>query len=673
MYTASLMHQAVSLGARGGKVCGIAGFLDSRPAATAEESRARAFAMTETLRHRGPDAGDAWADPHAGVGLGHRRLAIIELSRAGAQPMASASNRFVITFNGEIYNYRALRTELTALGYPFRGHSDTEVLLAGLEHWGLEKLLARVVGMFAFAAWDGAERTLVLARDRAGKKPLYYGWGAAGFLFGSELRALRRDPGFDASLDREALAAYVRSGFVPHPLSIHRGARKLPPGSWLRVRAEEPPWSPSPVAYWSAREEVEAAASDPHPGPYETAVDELESRLAEAVRDRLLASDVEVGALLSGGVDSTAVVALAQAGRTRPLRTFTIGFAEPRRDESAAAAETAAFLGTDHEGLVVTPEEARGLVPELPGIYDEPFADVSQIPTALVARLARRHVKVVLSGDGGDELFGGYAHHADCLRAWAGLRRWPRGLRRVAEGAARAAARGAWRLGRPRPAGDPARVSRVLRAASRLERRATGWSAPDPVELLARRFARGDPEAFVPGAPAPRAPLYDPAARARVGDPLLALRHFDFLGFLGDDVLVKVDRATMAVGLEARCPILDARVVAFAWRLPAAFLIDARGGKRILRDVAARHVPAAWLERPKRGFGAPVGDWLRGPLRPWAEDLLAEDRLRRAGLLDAAAVRTVWAQHRAGWRNHENLLWAFLMFEAWRDAQAART
>lgn len=644
-------------------MCGIAGLWDPQARLAAAERRALCAAMTAALRHRGPDDGGVWVDEAHGVALGHRRLSIVDLSPAGAQPMRSGSGRWVLTYNGEVYGYAALREELAGLGHGFRGHSDTEVLLAAVERWGVEASLGRIRGMFAFALWDAERRELWLARDRAGKKPLYYGWNDGVLLFASELHALRRHPGFDAGIDLAALGAYVEHGWIPHPLSIHRGARKLPPGSLLRVGADDPPGAERPAAWWSARDAAEEAARSPFAGSLDEAVDRLEALLEGAVAERLVA-DVEVGALLSGGIDSTVVVALAQRRASRPLRTFTIGFREPRHDESGPARAVAARLGTRHEELVVTPEQALAVVPALPSVYDEPFADVSAVPTVLVARLAHERVKVVLSGDGGDELFAGYRHQHEALEAWRRLHRLPRPLRAGAERATARAARLAWRLARPQ-------APRGLRSVARLARATRGWSAADVTGLLARRFARcAAPSWLVPGAvPAP-VPLHDPALRPRGVDDLLALRHFDFAGFLTDDILVKVDRASMAVGLEVRCPLLDTRLVAFAWTLPEALLLDAVGGKRVLRALLHRLVPRELVERPKRGFGAPVGEWLRGPLREWAEDLLAEPRLRRAGLFAPAAVQELWQQHRAGWRNHENLLWALLVFETWREAVA---
>jgi asparagine synthase (glutamine-hydrolysing) len=644
-------------------MCGIAGFLDGTAPGAPEEARARVAAMIGTLRHRGPDGEGVWVEPDGRAALGHRRLAILDLSPAGAQPMHSACGRWVVTYNGEVYNFRVLRGELAALGHAFRGHSDTEVLLAGVAHWGVEKTLERAQGMFAFALWDRAERVLWLARDRVGKKPLYYGWCGSTLVFGSELRALRRHPRFDPEIDRAALAAYVARGFVPQPLSIHRGARTLPPGSLLRVRAGDAPGDAAPVAFWSSREAALAGERAPWAGSYEAAVERLDALLAEAVRERLLAADVEVGALLSGGVDSATVVTLAQAASPRPLATFTIGFEDPRRDESPAARALAGRLGTEHHELVVTPAQTLALVPELPRVWDEPFADVSQIPTLLVARLARERVKVVLSGDGGDELFSGYAHTRECLRRWERSGRAPRGLRLAGERGLGAAGRLAWRL-----AGSSRRRARALRLAARLERLAVGLGAASVTELVARRTARvADPARFVVGAETSPPAAADGAAGAAVREPLLALRQYDFARYLPDDVLVKVDRATMSVGLEARAPLLDVRVAAFAFALPRAFLLDATGGKRILRDVLRRRVPDAGAGR-KRGFGAPVGEWLRGPLRAWAEERLEPARLRHEGFFHPDPVREAWTQHQAGWRNHENLLWALLMFQTWRES-----
>jgi asparagine synthase (glutamine-hydrolysing) len=651
-------------------MCGIAGCLQQARARPAVELTGIVRAMAASLRHRGPDAGGTWVDGEVGIALGHRRLSIIDLSDAGAQPMHSASGRYVVAYNGEIYNFQSLGRELAALGHTFRGHSDTEVLLAAIDQWGVEAALGRLNGMFAFALWDRRDRVLTLARDRVGKKPLYYGWCADGFLFGSELKALRRHPDFDGALDRDALAQYLQYGWFAGPWSIYAKVRKLPPGCWLRLPLDAPPWTVGPQPFWSARQALEAGQRATFAGREEEAVGRLEHLLEQAVSERMVA-DVELGALLSGGIDSSTVVALMQRVATRPVRTFCIGFHEARYNEAEHAANIARFLGTDHQELYVTPGQCLDVVDQLPDIYDEPLADVSQVPTVLIARLARQEVKVVLSGDGGDELFGGYRDYLDALRQWRWCRRLPRPLRSAAAGALAGLAHWSWDAVDP---GDPAAMPRApawRRLAPKWARRARGWPAASPQELLARHRARCPwPSELLPGARPPITPLSDPEAWARSSEPLPGLLQFDFVGYLPGDILVKVDRASMAVGLEVRCPLLDARVVEFAWTLPPSFLIDAAGGKRILKQLLARHLPRSLTERPKRGFGVPLDAWLRGPLRPWAEELLAEPRLRRQGMFEVGAVRRLWAQHLSHWQNHVNLLWAILMFQAWLDVSA---
>jgi len=646
-------------------MCGIAGFLQPRP-----DARATVTAMADALYHRGPDAGGVWCDEQAGVALGHRRLSILDLSPAGSQPMQSASGRYALSYNGEIYNFRTLQRPLADAGYPFKGHSDTEVLLAAIDQWGVDAALQRVDGMFAFALWDRSERSLVLARDRVGKKPLYYGWCGSAFLFGSELKALRAHPDFEPAISRDALGQYLRFGWVPEPWSIFSSIRKLPPGSLMRVTPASPAWSVQPHSYWSAREVCEQAWRNPFAGSYTEAVERLDELLGEAVAERMVA-DVDLGALLSGGVDSTTVVALMQRRSQRPVKTFSIGFSEPRFNEAEHAAAVAGHLGTDHQELYVSPAQCLDVVQQLPGVFDEPFADISQVPTLLVAQMARKGVTVVLSGDGGDELFGGYSHYFEALAQWRRMQGTPAPVRRALRGAASAFAAANWRLASAaRPRG--ARLPGWLRAGAKLDKATRGWAAGTPQQLMLERFARVErPAELVAGCQDVPCSMTDADNWLGVGQPLLQMRHLDFIGYLPGDILVKVDRASMSVGLEARCPILDRRVVEFAWSLPQDYLIDAGGGKRVLRAVMSKYVPRELTDRPKRGFGAPVEDWLRGPLRDWAEDLLNPARLREQGLFRPSEVNSVWSQHLAGWRNHANLLWALLMFQSWYDRYAA--
>ncbi len=652
-------------------MCGIAGILERAGAVHAAGELERiAGSMAEALRHRGPDAAGVWCDRLGGIALAHRRLSVLDLSPAGAQPMHSASGRYVISYNGEIYNVRPLSAELQGRGVVFRGHSDTEVLLAAIDAWGLTEALQRVNGMFAFALWDRDERALTLARDRVGKKPLYYGWCDGAFLFGSELSALRRTPRFDDRLDRDALGSFLRYGWLPQQRSIFARCRKLPPASTLRVTADGSEGDPRP--WWCARSAALRGAQQPFPGDFAQAVERLDGLLREAVGDRMLA-DVPLGALLSGGTDSSAVVGVMQALSAQPVRTFSIGFEEPRYDESAFAAGVAAHLRTQHRQLVVTAKDCLELVPRIPEIYDEPFADVSQIPTVLVCRLAREDVTVALTGDGGDETFGGYRHYFDALEDWRRLAGVPRALRSAAGAALAAAGRASWLLARPRRGSD-SKLAAWRRAGAKLEHGVRGFAAESPPDLLARRFARvANAGVLVEGLGAEGVPLLALPESALPLEPLRAMMLQDYRGYLCDDILVKVDRASMAFGLEARAPLLDVRIAELAWSLPTSFLVDASGGKRILKQVLERYVPRRLTERPKRGFGVPIGAWLRGPLRAWAEDLLAEPALRRDGVLRPRAVRRIWEQHLCGRRDHGDVLWSILTFRSWCAATGATT
>ncbi|MGH6895292.1 MAG: asparagine synthase (glutamine-hydrolyzing) [Geminicoccaceae bacterium] len=628
-------------------MCGICGFLLMRRDLPPAELAAVVDAMARTLRHRGPDDAGRFVDIDAGLAFGHRRLSIIDLSDAGHQPMASACGRFVITYNGEIYNFGDVRQVLEQRGHHFKGHSDTEVLLAAIAEWGIEQALPRLHGMFAFALWDRHARRLTLARDRVGKKPLYYGWCGDAFLFTSELKAVHRHPAFDGEIDRDALGLLIQHGWIPGPYSIYRGIRKLPPGAILSVRAEAGRREPAIHTWWSAKEVAQAGERAPFAGTFDEAVCALDSRLGDAVRRRMIA-DVPLGALLSGGVDSSSVVALMQAASGTPVRTFAIGFREPKHDEAPFARQIAAHLRTDHTELYVGPEDSLALVPELPAIYDEPFADPSQIPTALVCRLARGGVTVALSGDGGDELFAGYQRYRRSLDLWRRYRPWPGGVRQAAEAAFAALD--------DRFAGP--------KWLSKAAKRSTGLGAADPLDVFVGERTRIEaPARLVRGARATSHLLADRRSWPELAEPLQVMMYLDFAGYLPDDGLVKVDRASMATGLEVRCPLLDHAVVELAWSLP----LDHRDGKRVLKAVLERYVPSALFERPKRGFGVPIGAWLRGPLRDWAETLLGERRLAAEGFLEPAAVRALWDQHQSGRRHRPELLWHLLMFQAWHE------
>jgi asparagine synthase (glutamine-hydrolysing) len=650
-------------------MCGIAGLLDSARATPAAALEALVGPMTDTLTHRGPDDRGVWTDEATGVALGFRRLAIVDLTPTGHQPMESRDGRYVLVFNGEIYDHHALRAELEAAGTRFRGRSDTEVLLEAIATWGLAAALARANGMFALACWDRAERRLLLARDRFGEKPLYSGWLGSTFVFGSELKALRAHPDFRAGIDPEALTQYFRSACVPAPRSIYQGIGKLPPGTWVSIDPTRPGSDATPQPYWSAVEVAldHAAAAARSSITVAEAPDAVEAALRASVGLRMVA-DVPVGAFLSGGTDSSLVVALMQAQSSRPVRTFTIGFDAEGYDEAARARAIAAHLGTEHTELYVSPAEAQSVVPRLATVYDEPFADSSQIPTLLVSELARRDVTVALSGDGGDELFGGYTRYfaLERLRRMAGLPR-----------AARASAAAVLR------SQPPERWDRIVRGAARV---VPGRSAPaqpgDKLHKLAGSLGvdRGDVYRSlvqcwdVPPVLDLREPatVVAPPADWPLGSAVEWAMLADTVTYLPDDLLTKVDRASMAVSLEARVPMLDPTVFDVAWRLPLEAKV-ARGGsgptgKRVLHDVLGRHLPASLVGGPKTGFGVPFGDWLRGPMRDWAEALLDEGRLRSEGYLDVAAVRTAWAEHSSGRHDRRHRLWAVLMFQAWLDA-----
>lgn len=639
-------------------MCGIAGFVDLKKSTDSAGLEAMAARMAATLILRGPDEGGVWADPRAGVALGHRRLSIVDLSPAGRQPMVSASGRFVICYNGEVFNAEELKARMGGAQPAWRGHSDTEVLLEASELLGPEAAVASAVGMFAYALFDTVERELWLVRDRLGKKPLYWASIGDAFLFGSELRALRAHPAFQPEIDRDALTGFVRRGYYLQPRTVYRGVAQLEPGSILRLSADG---TIRISSYWTLREAIARARNTPFRGSPDDATTALDALLRDAVARRMVA-DVPVGAFLSGGYDSSAVVALMQAAASRPARTFSIGFSEADYDESRHAAAVAKHLQTDHTELIVTPAEAQAVIPRLPEIYDEPFADSSEIPTFLVSELARRHVTVALSGDGGDELFAGYNRYAQGDRLLRAFARLPMPARQASASLLESVSAAHWdRLAsvvpqrmRPRTPGDKLhKLAGVLKrdeAASYLEL-TSQWSEPERIVLGAREPAWSENDA---------------ALGQLLTDPVERMQFLDTVSYLPGDILTKVDRASMAVSLEARTPLLDHRVVEFAWSLPLSLKLRNGQAKWLLRQVLYKYVPPALVDRPKSGFGIPVGTWLRGPLRAWAEDLLDERKLREAALFDPAPIRARWAEHLSGHRNWQHALWNILMFEAWR-------
>lgn len=616
--------------------------------------------MVDAIFHRGPDEGDYWSDASAQVTLGHRRLSILDLSAAGHQPMVSVGERYIIVFNGEIYNHHDLRRELK---YAWRGHSDTETLLAGFEAWGILGTAERAIGMFAFAVWDKMNKTLTLGRDRLGEKPLYYGWQGEIFLFGSELKALKALPAFRADIDRNSLALLMRHNYIPAPYSIYHGIHKLLPGSLLTVSMDKR--TAQPQRFWDARQVVTSGVANPFAGSPDEAVDALDKLLRQAVGQQMIA-DVPLGAFLSGGVDSSTVVALMQAQSTRPVRTFTIGFNEAKYNEAEHAKAVARHLGTDHAELYVTPRQALDVIPRLPTLYSEPFSDSSQIPTFLVSQLARQHVTVSLSGDAGDELFGGYKRYVLGQRLWAKLSRMPVGLRRMIARAICGMPPHTWnRLFSPVQSLMPLNLAGT-NIGDKLHKGADIMAASTSAELYRLLVSHWQSQGLVIGAVEPPTVLTDPVQADSFTHQMMAM---DLMSYLPDDILCKVDRAAMGMSLETRVPMLDHRVVEFAWRLPLDYKLRGGVGKWALRQVLYRYVPQELIERPKMGFGVPIDSWLRGPLREWAETLLDESRLRQEGYLNPAPIRQKWAEHLSGKRNWQYHLWDVLMFQAWLEAQ----
>lgn len=655
-------------------MCGIVGFLEKD--SLVRDAQSALTAMMLRLAHRGPDDCGIWTDESSGIALGHRRLSVLDLSPEGHQPMHSACGRYVIVYNGEVYNFQELRRELDLLGLQssWRGHSDTEVILASVSHRGLVPTLLRMRGMFAMAIWDKHCRTLHLARDRIGEKPLYYGWQGDTFLFGSELKALRAHPEWAGEINRNALALYVKYNCVPAPYSIYENIFKLPPGTYLCI-----PKTPlvsgaqalKPIQYWNAKQVAEAGIQDPLSLSDVEAVDQLETLLKDSISLQMNA-DVPLGAFLSGGIDSSTVVALMQGQSTRRVKTFTIGFNEAGYDEAAHARAVAGYLGTEHTELYVSPEDALAVIPKLPTLYDEPFSDSSQIPTYLVAKLAREQVTVSLSGDGGDELFGGYNRYSWGASFWKKIKFLPRPVRNVTAKAMTSLSPQCW---------DAvfASASNVLPAkfkqrtpGDKIHKLANLLSVDSPEEMYQGFVTHWEQRELVLSARDAATVLTDQTQWPVLGDFAQQMMYLDLVTYLPDDILVKVDRASMGVSLEARVPFLDHRLVEFAWRLPIRMKIRNGVGKWALRQVLYRYVPKELIERPKMGFGVPIDMWLRGPLRDWAEALLDESRLRREGYFQPEPIRAKWAEHLSGKRNWQHHLWDILMFQAWLECEQAK-
>ncbi len=653
-------------------MCGLAGFLGNT-SRNIESIRAIARTMGNTIAHRGPDDQGVWGDTQAGLALAHQRLAIVDLSQAGAQPMISPSQRYVLVFNGEIYNHQDLRLELEQLGCApmWRGHSDTETLLAAFEAWGLEETLRRSQGMFAIAAWDRHAATLTLARDRLGEKPLYYGYQGGELLFGSELKALKAHPAFEQTIDRHALSHFLRVSSIPSSLCIYAGIQKLLPGTYIQFSEAciKNRLLPKPVAYWSLATVILNGINNPFLGSEQDAIGALETTLRSAICSQQLA-DVPLGAFLSGGIDSSTIVALMQSQSSRPIKTFTIGFDEKEYNEAEHAKAVAKYLGTEHTELYISAVQARDVIPILPRLYDEPFSDPSQIPTFLVAKLARQHVTVALSGDAGDELFGGYNRYVLARSLWGKLSRLPLAARRPIAALLSLPTPASWdqlyNFLKPILPGS----ATMTQPGDKLQKFVRIFSATGPDDIYQKLISHWEDPASVVigGTDAFRSPGISLSAVSfpNFEDKMMAQ---DLLGYLPDDILVKVDRAAMGVSLETRIPMLDPQVIELAWKMPLDFKIRNGQGKWLLRQVLYRYLPKELMERPKAGFAVPIGAWLRGPLRGWAEALLEESRLRQEGFFNPAQIRTKWFEHLSGKRNWQYHLWDILMFQSWLEEQ----
>jgi asparagine synthase (glutamine-hydrolysing) len=652
-------------------MCGIAGILDIHASQKASFLEGNIKRMSDTLRHRGPDDEGIWIDVHAGIALGHRRLSIIDLSCEGHQPMVSACGRYVTVFNGEIYNFRALRKELEEQGTRFRGHSDTEVMLAAISCFGLEIAVKKFNGMFAFAVWDKKSRVLSLIRDRFGEKPLYYGWaGEAGntLLFASELKALREYSEFIPQINSDALALYMRHNCIPAPHTIYRNVFKLLPASILQIDVSNPKRREAqPVPYWSLFDAVKQGKAAPFRGEEKEARDALAELLTDAVKMRM-ESDVPLGVFLSGGLDSSLITALMQRQSGQPVKSFTIGFNEAQYNEAAQAKAVAGFLGTTHTEFYVSAADALAVVPRLTDMYDEPFSDSSQIPTHLVAQLTRNKVKVSLSGDGGDEIFAGYNRYFWVKDIWRNIGWLPYQTKDMFSRMILTLSADRWESVFSRLTAFLPKKARLRTPGDKMHKLAEVLSARAPYDMYLGLVSHWrEPQALVLNASEPLTMITDVSARMPWLDLTEEMMYKDSLTYLPDDILVKVDRASMSVGLESRAPYLDHRVAEFAWRLPLGMKMHKNRGKMMVRDLLAEYIPAHLMDRPKMGFALPIDAWLRGPLKEWAQSLLDESRISRDGLLNPSLVKEKWSEHLSGKRNWQYLLWDVLMFQAWYE------
>lgn len=644
-------------------MCGISGFLNIAKNKSKEELTNIIVPMTDMLYHRGPDSSGIWIEETWGLALGHRRLSVIDLSREGHQPMES--NRYVITYNGEVYNFNSIRKELENRGYRFKGHSDTEVILSSIEEWGILHAIEKFIGMFAFALWDKKEKKLYLVRDRIGEKPLYYGWIGNTFVFGSELKAIRRHPEFNSEVDKNVLNSFLRFNYIPTPYSIYKGIYKLNPGSILEISAHNK--KEEAYYYWNPVEQINKAKNQIFRGSEQDALCDLELLLKDTIKNQMI-SDVPLGAFLSGGIDSSTIVSIMQANSPLPIKTFTIGFHENAYDEAKYAKEVANYLGTDHTELYVTPEEAIAVIPNLPLLYDEPFADSSQIPTFLVASLTKKKVTVSLSGDGGDELFGGYNRYFWTEKLWNKIRWMPKGLRHVTSQTIKFIPPSTWdnlfsviepvlsnKLKQRLPGDKLHKLAEILNTKTPedvYKRLVSTWK--EPTEVVKEGSENHD--------------HFYKSKEAKLNSFIEKMMFTDLITYLPDDILVKVDRACMGVSLESRVPFLDHRVIEFAWQLPLEMKIKNGQGKWLLRQLLYKNVPKELIERPKMGFGVPIESWLRGPLKDWAESLLDEKKIIDEGYFNPEPIKRKWNEHLSGKRNWQYYLWSILMFQCWLES-----